>query len=55
VPHIPQPAGAPREAILATLSITDELFRAREEIDRLQGEIERRTAEVAELLEDAHG
>jgi cell division protein ZapA (FtsZ GTPase activity inhibitor) len=44
-----------RAAILASLSITDELIRAREEIERLQTEIERRTAEVAELLEDAAG
>ena len=42
-----------RAAILAALSITDELFRAREEIERLQAEIERRTAELAELLEEA--
>jgi cell division protein ZapA (FtsZ GTPase activity inhibitor) len=44
-----------RAAILASLSITDELFRAREEIERLKAEIEARTAEVAEILEEAEG
>lgn len=44
-----------RAAILASLSITDELFGAREEIERLRAEIEARTAELAELLEDAEG
>jgi cell division protein ZapA (FtsZ GTPase activity inhibitor) len=42
-----------RAAILASLSITDELFRAREEIERLRAEIEVRAAEIAEILEDA--
>lgn len=42
-----------RAAILASLSITDELFRAREEIEQLRAEIEARTAEIAEILEDA--
>ena len=44
-----------RAAILASLSITDELFRAREEIERLRTEIEQRTAEVAGLLEETQG
>jgi cell division protein ZapA (FtsZ GTPase activity inhibitor) len=44
-----------RAAILASLSITDELFRAREEIDRLRMEIEARTEQLADLLEDAQG
>lgn len=44
-----------RAAILAGLSITDELFRAREEIERLKAEMEARTAEIAEILEDAEG
>jgi cell division protein ZapA (FtsZ GTPase activity inhibitor) len=44
-----------RAAILASLSITDELFRAREEIERLRAEADRRTEEIAEILEDAHG
>jgi cell division protein ZapA (FtsZ GTPase activity inhibitor) len=44
-----------RAAILASLSITDELFRAREEIERLRAEVERRTEEIAEILEDAQG
>lgn len=42
-----------RAAILASLSITDELFRARQEVERLQAEIEARTAELAAMLEDA--
>jgi cell division protein ZapA (FtsZ GTPase activity inhibitor) len=42
-----------RAAILACLSITDDLFRAQEEVDRLRAEIEARTAEVAEVLEGA--
>lgn len=42
-----------RAAILASLSITDELFRAREEIDRLRAEIEAKAAEIAAMLEDA--
>jgi cell division protein ZapA len=42
-----------RAAILAALSITDELFRAREEIRRLRDETERRTAELADILEAA--
>jgi cell division protein ZapA (FtsZ GTPase activity inhibitor) len=42
-----------RAAILASLSITDELFRAREELEQLRAEVEARTAEIAEILEDA--
>jgi len=42
-----------RAATLAALSITDELFRAREEIRRLRDETERRTAELADVLEAA--
>jgi cell division protein ZapA (FtsZ GTPase activity inhibitor) len=42
-----------RAATLAALSITDELFRAREEIRRLRDETERRTAELADILEAA--
>lgn len=42
-----------RAAILASLSITDELFRAREEIERLKAEMEARTAEIAAILEEA--
>lgn len=42
-----------RAAILASLSITDELFRAREELEQLRAEVEARTAEIAEMLEDA--
>lgn len=40
-----------RAAILAALSITDELLRAREEIRFLRDEAERRTVAAAELLE----
>jgi cell division protein ZapA (FtsZ GTPase activity inhibitor) len=42
-----------RAAILASLSITDELFRARQEVDRLRAEIEQKTAELTALLEEA--
>jgi cell division protein ZapA (FtsZ GTPase activity inhibitor) len=42
-----------RAATLAALSITDELFRAREEIRRLRGEADQRTAELADALEAA--
>jgi cell division protein ZapA (FtsZ GTPase activity inhibitor) len=44
-----------RAATLAALSITDELFKAREEIARLRAEIDRNTDDVASLLEDAVG
>lgn len=42
-----------RAVLLAALSVTDELFRAREEIQRLRDEAERRAAAAAELLERA--
>lgn len=42
-----------RAATLAALSITDELFKAREEIARLRAEIERSVEDVASLLEEA--
>jgi cell division protein ZapA len=42
-----------RAAILASLSITDEMFRARQEIERLRAEIEDKTAALAAMLEDA--
>lgn len=42
-----------RAAILAALFITDELFRAREELRSLREEVERRSAALAELLETA--
>jgi cell division protein ZapA (FtsZ GTPase activity inhibitor) len=42
-----------RSATLAALSITDELFRAQEELDRLRAELERRAGELAGLLEAA--
>lgn len=42
-----------RAAILASLSITDELFRAQQEVDRLRAEIDQKTAELAAILEDA--
>jgi len=42
-----------RAATLAALSITDELFRAREEIRRLQGDQEYRTNIIADQLETA--
>lgn len=42
-----------RTAILAALSITDELFRAREELRVLREDIERRSGVLANLLERA--
>jgi cell division protein ZapA (FtsZ GTPase activity inhibitor) len=42
-----------RAATLAALSITDELFHAREEIRRLREEAEHRTAELSDVLEAA--
>lgn len=41
-----------RAAILAALSITDELFRAREEIRALREDAERRVSALAEQLEE---
>jgi len=42
-----------RAVLLAALSVTDELFRAREEVRRLRDEVEHRTAAAAEVLEGA--
>ena len=42
-----------RAATLAALSITDELFRAREEIKRLRDEAAERALAIAESLEEA--
>ena len=42
-----------RAATLAALSITDELFRAREEIKRLREEAAERALAIAESLEEA--
>jgi len=42
-----------RTAILAALTITDELFRAREEMEQLRDELEKRTGALAEVLERA--
>jgi cell division protein ZapA (FtsZ GTPase activity inhibitor) len=44
-----------RAVLLAALSVTDELFRAREEIQRLRDEAGRRAAAAADLLERAAG
>ncbi len=44
-----------RAAILAALTITDELFRARAEAEGLREEIALRATRAAELLEDAAG
>jgi cell division protein ZapA len=48
-----QPLEPHRTAILAALFITDELFRAKEEIRRLRAEIESRAAAAAGRLEQA--
>jgi cell division protein ZapA (FtsZ GTPase activity inhibitor) len=42
-----------RAATLAALSITDELFRTREELERLREEVAERTAQLAAMLEGA--
>ena len=42
-----------RAAILAALTITDELFRAREEVDKLRAELARRAERLTNLLEKA--
>jgi cell division protein ZapA len=42
-----------KAAILAALTITDELFRAREEAAQLRGEIARQASRLAEILERA--
>jgi cell division protein ZapA len=42
-----------RAAVLAALSITDELFRAREELKELREETERRATALAESLAEA--
>ncbi|MDB4951140.1 MAG: hypothetical protein JWM27_3789 [Gemmatimonadetes bacterium] len=44
-----------RAATLAALSITDELFRAREELRSLREEAARRTTAVADALAEAAG
>jgi cell division protein ZapA (FtsZ GTPase activity inhibitor) len=44
-----------RNAILAALVITDELFCAREELRALREEVERRAALLADVLERAAG
>lgn len=41
-----------RRAILAALVITDELFRARDEADRLRAELTRRAEKLAGRLEE---
>lgn len=42
-----------RAAILAGMTITDDLFRARAELQDLRNEIARRTARLADQLEEA--
>lgn len=42
-----------RAAILAALTITDELFRARKEVEQLRDELSRRAARLTNLLEKA--
>lgn len=44
-----------KAAILAALTITDELFRAREEVKNLREEMKRRSGRLAEMLEKASG
>jgi cell division protein ZapA len=47
------PVQAHRTAILAALSITDELFRTRRELEELRATLDRRAAAVAERLHTA--
>jgi cell division protein ZapA len=42
-----------RTAILAALTITDELFRAREELRQLREDLERRSLRISEMLNRA--
>ena len=53
VEALPSTLDPHRRAILAALAITDELFRAREEIRRLQENSERGASQLAERLERA--
>jgi cell division protein ZapA len=46
---------AHKAAILAALSISDELLQAREELTRLRREVETRTKRLTERLESALG
>lgn len=43
---------AHKTAILAALSVTDELFQAREELARLRTEVEERTAALTRRLDE---
>ena len=42
-----------RAAILAALSISDELLQAREQLSRLQEEVERRAGDLAARIDEA--
>ena len=42
---------AHKAAILAALSVADELLQVREELARLQGEVERRTATLTQRIQ----
>jgi cell division protein ZapA (FtsZ GTPase activity inhibitor) len=44
-----------RAAILAALSITDEFYQAREELDRLREEVAGRAARLTERIDEAVG
>lgn len=44
-----------KAAILAALSISDELLQARERLSRLQDEVDRRTGELAARIDEALG
>ena len=44
-----------KAAILAALSISDELFQAREELDRLDREVQSRLAALARRLDEGLG
>ncbi len=44
-----------RTAILAALTITDDLFRTREELRQLREDLERRSRRISDLLRNAAG
>jgi cell division protein ZapA len=50
-----QPLEPHRAAVLAALHITDELFRAREELRQLRERVSARAASAADRLEEALG
>ncbi|MFQ6616186.1 MAG: cell division protein ZapA [Fidelibacterota bacterium] len=50
---LPSSQSAMRIAILAAMSITDELFSSRRESDRILDQVEHKTASLVEAIEEA--